>query len=154
MAGLLAKTFRWTYYEWKYIIRLKCFWWLLIHFISILQIQSLCIYCTKAEKIRISDLSPTITIQQYYYMFMLKYQSALSVMKTHSFSFMLGLGRAVCDIISLKSASKQRNKSLTIETYIIVASKYLAQMSIVNTLWIIAIYIYSTYITNGFTWWL
>ena len=43
-------------------------------------------------------------------MFMLEDQNALSAMKTHSFSFMLGLSGAVCDIISLKSASKQRNK--------------------------------------------
>jgi hypothetical protein len=67
-------------------------------------------YYAQAAKVRISDLSPTIKIQQYYFMFMLKDQNALSTMKTHSFSFIPGLSRAVCDIISLKSVNKQRNK--------------------------------------------
>ena len=61
-----GQTFWCTYYEWKYIIKLKCFWWLFIHFISVLQIQSLCIYCTKAGKKRIFDLSPTNTILLYF----------------------------------------------------------------------------------------
>lgn len=43
-------------------------------------------------------------------MFMLEDQNALSTTKTHSFSFMPGLSRAVCNIISLKSVNKQTNK--------------------------------------------
>jgi hypothetical protein len=128
---------------------LKCFCWLFIHFTSILQVQCLCIYCTKTEKIRISDLSPTNTIRQYYCMFMLKYQNALSAMKTHCFSFMLGLSRAV-NIISLKSASKQRNK-ITNHRH-----KYYCGIKVLRTDFNIEhfmnhCYIYSTYITNSFT---
>ena len=120
--------------------------------------SSLCIYCTKVEKIRISDLSPTITIQQYYCMFMLKYQNALSAMKTHSFSFRLGLSRTVCDIFCLKSASEQRNKITNHRDIYYCGIKVFGTdfnskhfMNHCHTHIYIYIYIYSTYIKNGFT---
>jgi hypothetical protein len=121
----------------------KCICWLLIYFTSTLQLR---IYCTKAEKIWLSDHSPTIIIQQYYFMFMLN----LCTMKTYSFSFMLGLYRPVCDIISLKSASKQGNKIINHRDIYYYGTKVFCT-DFNSKHFMNHCHIYSTYITNSFT---
>jgi len=41
MVGLLAETSWWKYYKQKYIIKLKCFWRLFVHFINLINAQNM-----------------------------------------------------------------------------------------------------------------
>lgn len=72
-------------------------------------------------------------------------------MKTHSFRFMLGLSRAVCDIIRLKSACKQRNKITNHRDIYYCGTKvFCTDFNSKN--FMNHCHIYSTYKTNSFTW--